>query len=80
MIELHLGKLLLSTENFQSEPHTRRLATNTKPSKMYPANYLMKKFPEDEFLFAMAIQTEVLINFVKNKLFRPTSVLIYGAS
>ena len=69
LIDLHWEILLLSTENFQSGVQTRRWAAIAKPSKIHPANYLMKKLPKDDFLVTIAIETdvlEVLINFVKN--------------
>ena len=78
--DLNLEKLLLSTENFLSEVHERRWATNANQTKIYPANYLMKKFPKDEFLVTMAIETdvlEVLIHFVKNTEFADQDLSLF---
>ena len=78
--DLKLERLLLSTENFLSEIESRGWAKDAKQKKIYPANFLMKKFPTDEFLVTMAVETdvlEILIHFVKNTEFADQDMSLF---
>ena len=53
--DLTFERLLLSNV-FLADVHERKRATDAKKKEIYPANYLMKQFPKDEFLVTMLIE------------------------
>ena len=73
-------KVLLSIENFLAEIDSRGWAKDAKQTSIYPANYLMQKFPSEQYLITMAAEMDILdilIVFVKKSEFVDQDVSRY---
>ena len=66
--EQKILKLLQSTQAFLAEIKERGWSKNPKQTIIYPANWLMKKFPHVNYLVTLAVEAdvlEILVNFIQ---------------